>query len=172
MSSKGRCIVGRIAADACGRRIGVIAAITRQIGRMRPTHCGRLWTAYFISSLYHKCGRRAADALCVHSRSQCVGRNASNARRPQCGRLWTDLKRKIRALYLFSAKHKSMYTSPEEPLPNHFPASPVARRQSNESHSHPVFSLCSQCPASSISVRAATNSQQTWCKSHAILKKV
>ena len=47
---KGRCIVYRIAADACGLRIGVIAAITRQIGRMRPTvlptvrptHCGRL----------------------------------------------------------------------------------------------------------------------------------
>ena len=30
--------------NACGRRIGVIAAITRQIGRMRPTRCRR-WTA-------------------------------------------------------------------------------------------------------------------------------
>ena len=28
----------------------------------RQTHCGPLWTAWCISSLYHKCGRRAVDA--------------------------------------------------------------------------------------------------------------
>ena len=37
------------------RRIGVIAAITRQIGRMRPTR-GR------------RCGRRAADVRPTHGR--------------------------------------------------------------------------------------------------------
>ena len=49
--------------NACGRRIGVIAAITRQIGRMRPTR-GR------------GCGRRAADA-----RPTCGRRNADDYER-------------------------------------------------------------------------------------------
>ena len=50
-------IFGRIAADACGRRIGVISAmsaITRQIGRMRPT---------VRPTVRPTRGRRAADAL-------------------------------------------------------------------------------------------------------------
>ena len=66
---KGRCIVGRIAAYACGRRIGVISAITRQIGgiaadyerhnaflvfiQMRPTR-GRRIMSFIV-------GRNAAD---------------------------------------------------------------------------------------------------------------
>ena len=45
--------------NACGRRIGVIAAITRQIGRMRPTR-----------------GRRAADARPTRGR-----RNAADYER-------------------------------------------------------------------------------------------
>ena len=53
---------------ACGRRIGVIAAITRQIGRMRPTR-GR------------RCGRRAADAR------QTRVKRAADARPTQRNRL-------------------------------------------------------------------------------------
>ena len=50
------------------RRIGVIAAITRQIGRMRPTR-GR------------RCGRRSVDARPTR------GRRAADVRPTQCGRL-------------------------------------------------------------------------------------
>ena len=72
------------AADGCGRRIGVISAITRKIGRMRPTvrsTCGRRNAAgYERRNAFLAFITNAADArpthYDVHSRPQCVGRNA------------------------------------------------------------------------------------------------
>ena len=58
---------------ACGRRIGVIAAITRQIGRMRPT---RVW-------------RNAADYERHNAFPLTSQMRPMRGRR--CGRLWTDL---------------------------------------------------------------------------------
>ena len=87
LTTKGRCIVDRIAADACGRSIGVISAITRQIGRMWPTvrpTCGRRNAAdcerrnAFLAFITNAAdgGRRRPTHYDVHSRPQCVGRNA------------------------------------------------------------------------------------------------
>ena len=74
----------RIAADACGRRIGVIAAITCQIGRMRPTvrptRGRRIAADYERYNAFLVFITNAADARPTHN-AFIVGRNASTAMR-------------------------------------------------------------------------------------------
>ena len=85
----------------CGRRIGVISAITRQIGRMRPTlrpTRGRLIAAdYERHNAFLVFITNAADArpthYAVHSRPQCVD-GASAA----CGRFGEWSQRSLRCV--------------------------------------------------------------------------